>query len=51
MTTYESLESLSGMRRTAVVDLLYRLGDDELLMGHSDSEWTSLAVIPEEGAQ
>jgi len=35
------------MTRDAVIDLLYRIGDDDLVMGHRDSEWTGLAPILE----
>jgi ring-1,2-phenylacetyl-CoA epoxidase subunit PaaC len=32
----------------AVVDLLYRLGDDSLIIGHRNSEWTGIGPILEE---
>jgi ring-1,2-phenylacetyl-CoA epoxidase subunit PaaC len=32
----------------ALIDLLYRLGDDSLLIGHRNSEWTGLGPILEE---
>lgn len=48
MTTYDSLEALTGVTHDAVVNLLYRLADDELIMGHRNSEWTGLAPILEE---
>lgn len=48
MSSYESLDALSGGLRRAVIDLLYRLADDELVIGHRDSEWTGLAPILEE---
>ena len=48
MDHYQSLEGLPGGLRHAVVDLLYRLADDELIIGHRDSEWTGLAPILEE---
>lgn len=47
MTLIESLSDLKGLTRNAVVDLLYRLADDDLIMGHRDSEWTGLAPILE----
>jgi ring-1,2-phenylacetyl-CoA epoxidase subunit PaaC len=50
VSTYESFESLSDMRRHAVVDLLYRMADDELLMGWGDSTSNSLAPSPADGA-
>lgn len=45
--TYESLETLGGSVKAAVVDLLYRLADDELIIGHRNSEWTGHAPILE----
>lgn len=47
MTPIETPSDLSGITRDAVVDLLYRLADDDLIMGHRDSEWTGLAPILE----
>ena len=47
MSTIERLESLKGRLRVAVVDLLYRLADDDLIAGHRNSEWTGLAPILE----
>jgi len=46
MTTFESLDSLRGMTREAVVDLLYRMADDELIIGHRHSEWGGDRPIP-----
>ena len=48
MTRFESLDDLQGITRDAVIDLLYRLGDDEMVLGHRNSEWTGLAPILEE---
>ncbi len=48
MTTYDALGELRGDVKHAVIDLLYRLADDELVIGHRDSEWTGLAPILEE---
>jgi ring-1,2-phenylacetyl-CoA epoxidase subunit PaaC len=48
MTPIESFESLTNTTREAVIDLLYRLADDDIIMGHRDSEWTGLAPILEE---
>lgn len=45
---FETSASLTGMNRSAVIDLLYRLADDALIIGHRDSEWTGLAPILEE---
>lgn len=39
---------MTGSIRSAVVDLLYRLGDDCLIIGHRNSEWTGLGPILEE---
>jgi len=44
----ESAESLDDLTRAALVDLLVRLADDELILGHRDSEWTGHAPILEE---
>ncbi len=43
----ESAEAAKGDVRRAIVDLLYRLGDDELIIGHRNSEWTGLGPILE----
>ncbi len=48
MTKIESLDALNGITKDAVMDLLYRLADDEIIMGHRNSEWTGLAPILEE---
>ncbi len=48
MKTFNTLDDLSGMTRDAVINLLYRMGDDDLIIGHRDSEWTGLAPILEE---
>ena len=48
MATFDSLGDLQGITRDGVVDLLYRMGDDELVIGHRNSEWTGLAPILEE---
>ena len=36
------------MNPEAIKDLLYRLADDELIIGHRMSEWTALGPILEE---
>jgi len=46
--TFETLDSLTSLTKEAVVNLLYRMGDDELIIGHRNSEWTGLAPILEE---
>src|SRR6186997_1365783 len=38
----------SDKQMTAIKDLLFRMADDELLLGHRDSEWTGLGPILEE---
>ena len=48
MTTIETPEALSVITKEAVVDLLYRMADDELMIGHRNSEWTGHAPILEE---
>ena len=48
MTTFHSLEDLDELTRGAVIELLYRLADDALILGHRDSEWTGLGPILEE---
>lgn len=45
--TYETLIDLPAPLRDAVKDLLFRLADDKLIMGHRDSEWTGLGPILE----
>jgi ring-1,2-phenylacetyl-CoA epoxidase subunit PaaC len=44
---FQSLDQLSGIAREAVVNLLYRLADDELIIGHRNSEWTGHGPILE----
>jgi len=46
--TFETLEEINEIERDAVLDLLTRMGDDDLIMGHRNSEWTGLAPILEE---
>lgn len=48
MTRFDSFDDLNPLTRRAVVDLLYRMADDELIVGHRNSEWTGLAPILEE---
>lgn len=38
---------LKGDLRAAVIDLLYRMADDEIVIGHRNSEWTGLGPILE----
>lgn len=42
-----AIEMRPGLSRPAVVDLLYRLADDDLMIGHRNSEWTGLGPILE----
>jgi len=44
----EKLDSLAPPLRAAVVDLLFRMADDELIIGHRNSEWTGHGPILEE---
>jgi ring-1,2-phenylacetyl-CoA epoxidase subunit PaaC len=44
---FENLAALTPRLREAVVNLLYRMADDELLIGHRDSEWTGHGPILE----
>jgi ring-1,2-phenylacetyl-CoA epoxidase subunit PaaC len=44
---YAGPDDLTGDLRDAVIDLLYRLADDDLVIGHRNSEWTGLAPILE----
>jgi ring-1,2-phenylacetyl-CoA epoxidase subunit PaaC len=44
---YETPDDIRGEAREALVDLLYRLADDDLIVGHRNSEWTGLAPILE----
>jgi len=48
MTTLQTTADLKGPARDSVINLLYRMADDELVIGHRDSEWTGLAPILEE---
>ncbi|MFQ5496033.1 MAG: 1,2-phenylacetyl-CoA epoxidase subunit PaaC [Phycisphaerae bacterium] len=48
MNRYDSVEQLNEVTRHAVVDLLIRLADDEIVLGHRDSEWTGHGPILEE---
>jgi ring-1,2-phenylacetyl-CoA epoxidase subunit PaaC len=47
MTTLESFESLSGMTRSAVVDLLYRMADDAWIIGHRHAQWDGPLPVPD----
>ncbi|MCG8409333.1 MAG: phenylacetate-CoA oxygenase subunit PaaC [Phycisphaerales bacterium] len=43
----QTIEQLKPQVKTAIVDLLYRLADDHLILGHRNSEWTGLGPILE----
>jgi ring-1,2-phenylacetyl-CoA epoxidase subunit PaaC len=45
MITYHDLEGLGGAVRAAVINLLYRLGDDELIIGHRSAESVELFPV------
>lgn len=46
--TQETIPSQSSQKtKPALIDLLYRLADDNLVLGHRNSEWTGLAPILE----
>ena len=47
MTPYATANDIEGDARKGVIDLLYRLADDDLFIGHRNSEWTGLAPILE----
>src|SRR6188472_4363522 len=38
----------SDKQMTAIKDLLFRMADEELILGHRNSEWTGLGPILEE---
>lgn len=48
MTRFETVNDLDAKTRAATVDLLYRMADDEIVIGHRNSEWTGLGPILEE---
>lgn len=47
MTTVEHAAALSADGKAAIIDLLYRLADDEIIIGHRNSEWTGHGPILE----
>ena len=47
MADYPSATEIDGDAKAALVDLLYRLADDDLVIGHRHTEWTGLAPILE----
>ncbi|MCH8253162.1 MAG: phenylacetate-CoA oxygenase subunit PaaC [Planctomycetes bacterium] len=48
MTTFDAPDALDAATKKALIDLLYRMADDEIVLGHRDSEWTGHAPIIEE---
>lgn len=48
MATMETLQDVDASIKPAVIDLLYRLADDAIIIGHRGSEWTGFAPILEE---
>jgi ring-1,2-phenylacetyl-CoA epoxidase subunit PaaC len=48
MITANAALELRGETKLAVIDLLYRLADDALILGHRNSEWTGIGPILEE---
>jgi len=45
---FETADDIQGDDRKALCDLLMRLGDDALMIGHRNSEWTGIGPILEE---
>ena len=45
VVNHDSLQSLTGTLRYAVVDLLYRMADDELMISHCDTEWSAAPPV------
>ncbi|MCA9255283.1 MAG: phenylacetate-CoA oxygenase subunit PaaC [Phycisphaerales bacterium] len=48
MTKTLTPDTLTPEQKAAVIDLLYRLADDSIVMGHRNSEWTGIAPILED---
>jgi len=46
--TGEIADKMSKIEKSALIDLLYQLADDELILGHRDSEWLGIAPGIEE---
>ncbi len=44
---FSTADDIQDDAREALIDLLYRLGDDDLMIGHRHTEWTGLAPILE----
>ena len=43
-----NMKELSQIEKDAVKDLLFRIADDDLILGHRNSEWTGIGPILEE---
>jgi ring-1,2-phenylacetyl-CoA epoxidase subunit PaaC len=39
---------MADLNKDAIIDLLFRMADDQLILGHRNSEWTGLGPILEE---
>lgn len=39
---------MDQIQKEAIIDLLYRIADDDLILGHRNSEWTGIGPILEE---
>lgn len=48
IATVDSMDALNGDAHYAVVNLLFRLADDELILGHRDTTWTASVPSQEE---
>ncbi len=48
IATIDTLHDMEASLKSAVIDLLYRLADDAIIIGHRGSEWTGFAPILEE---
>jgi ring-1,2-phenylacetyl-CoA epoxidase subunit PaaC len=46
-TKIDSFQALQGYAKDAVINLLYRVADDELVIGHRNSEWTGHGPVLE----
>lgn len=44
---YAGPVDIAGDEKSALIDLLYRLADDDLVIGHRNTEWTGLGPILE----
>ena len=42
------MKDFSQIQTSAIKDLLYRIADDDLVLGHRNSEWTGIGPILEE---